>query len=127
MQYMILIYGDEKEWAGLPEAEMNAAFAAYMQYSKDLATAGVMKGGASLQPVATATTVRVRSGKQTTTDGPFAETKEQLGGYYLIEAANLDEAIKWAAKCPGAAHGCVEIRPLGIISNPDGSIAGMQQ
>jgi hypothetical protein len=127
MQYMVLIYGDEKEWSGLSEAEMNAAFTAYMQYSKDLGAAGVMRGGASLQPVATATTVRIRGGKQTTTDGPFAETKEQLGGYYLIEAANLDEAIKWAAKCPGAAHGCVEIRPLGVISNPDGTIAGMQQ
>jgi len=127
MQYMILIYGDEKAWAGLSEAEMNAAFGAYMQYTKDLATAGVLKGSASLQPVATATTVRVKGGKQTTTDGPFAETKEQLGGYYIVDVPNLDEAIKWAAKCPGAAHGCTEVRPLGIISNPDGSIAGMQQ
>jgi hypothetical protein len=127
MQYMILIYGDEKGWAGLSEAEMNAAFAAYMQYSKDLGAAGIMKGSASLQPVATATTIRVRGGKPATTDGPFAETKEQLGGYYVIEVSNLDEAIKWAGKCPGAAHGCVEVRPLGIISNPDGTIAAMQQ
>ncbi len=127
MQYMILIYGDEKAWAGLPEDEMNAAFAAYMQYSKDLAAAGVMRGGASLQPIATATTVRVRGGKPATTDGPFAETKEQLGGYYIVEVPNLDQAIKWAAKCPGAAHGSVEVRPLGIISNEDGSVAGMQQ
>ena len=127
MQYMILIYGDEKAWAGLPEDEMNAAFAAYMQYSKDLAAAGVMRGGASLQPIATATTVRVRGGKAATTDGPFAETKEQLGGYYIVEVPNLDQAIKWAAKCPGAAHGSVEVRPLGIISNEDGSVAGMQQ
>ena len=105
MQYMILIYEDEKKFASLPEAEMNRVFAEYMQYSKDLAAAGVLKGGAMLQPVATATTVRVRGGKTATTDGPFAETKEQLGGYYIIDVANLDEAIKWAAKCPGCASG----------------------
>ena len=127
MQYMILIYGGEQAWAGMSEAEMNEAFAAYMQYSKDLAAAGVMRGGASLQPVATATTVRVRGGKPATTDGPFAETKEQLGGYYIVDVPNLDEAIKWAAKCPGAAYGSIEVRPLGVISNTDGSVAGMQQ
>jgi hypothetical protein len=127
MQYIILIYGDEKAFAGMSEAEMNASYAAYMQYSKDLAVAGVLKGGASLQPIATATTVRVRGGKTATTDGPFAETKEQLGGYYVIEAPNLTEAIKWAAKCPAVSHGSVEVRPLGIICNLDGSIAAIQQ
>jgi hypothetical protein len=125
MQYMILIYEDEKQWVNLPEAEMNKVFAAYMQYSKDLAAAGVLRGGAALQPVATATTVRVRGGKPATTDGPFAETKEQLGGYYIIDVANLDEAIKWAGKCPGAAAGSVEVRPLGVATAPDGSIIGM--
>ncbi|MCI0702260.1 MAG: YciI family protein [Planctomycetia bacterium] len=125
MQYMILIYGDEKAWTGLSEAEMNAVFAQYMQYSKDLAAAGVLGGGASLQPVATATTVKVRGGKTATTDGPFAETKEQLGGYYIINVPNLDEAIKWAAKCPGAQYGCIEVRPLGVSTNADGTIAGM--
>lgn len=127
MQYLILIYSDEKAWAGMPEAEMNAAFAAYMQYSLEMGTAKVSLGGASLQPVATATTVRVANGKTVTTDGPFAETKEQLGGYYVIDVPNLDDAIKWAAKCPGAAHGCVEVRPLGVISNADGSVAAMQK
>lgn len=125
MQYMILIYEDEKQFARLSEAEMNKVFADYMQYSKDLAAAGVLKGGAALQPVATATTVRVRGGKTATTDGPFAETKEQLGGYYLIDVPNLDEAIKWAAKCPGAPSGSVEVRPLGPCTEADGSISGM--
>jgi hypothetical protein len=125
MQYMILIYEDEKQFASLSEAEMNKVFADYMQYSKDLAAAGVLKGGAALQPVATATTVRVRGGKTATTDGPFAETKEQLGGYYLIDVPNLDDAIRWAAKCPGAPSGSVEVRPLGPSTEADGSISGM--
>jgi hypothetical protein len=125
MQYMILIYEDEKKFASLSEEEMNRVFAEYMQYSKDLAAAGVLKGGAALQPVATASTVRVRGGKTATTDGPFAETKEQLGGYYILDVANLDEAIKWAAKCPGAPSGSVEVRPLGPCTEADGSISGM--
>jgi hypothetical protein len=127
MQYLVLIYENEKAWAGLSEEEMGKAFGEYMTYSKEMALAGVMKGGASLQPTMTATTVRVKNGKTTTTDGPFAETKEQLGGYYVIDVPNLDEAIKWAAKCPGARGGSVEVRPLGVISAPDGSIAAMQQ
>ena len=127
MQYLILIYEDEKAWGAMSEAEMNAAFGEYMAYSKQMALAGVMKGGASLQPTMTATTVRVRNGKTAKTDGPFAETKEQLGGYYVIDVPNLDEALKWAAKCPGAKGGSVEVRPLGVISAPDGSIAAMQQ
>jgi hypothetical protein len=126
MQYMILIYGDEAAWANMPEDQMHAEFAKYMEYSKELVAAGVFVGGASLKPVATATTVRVKGGKAATTDGPFAETKEQLGGYYVIEAASLDEAIKWAGKCPGAGHGCCEVRPLGVITGPDGGIAAMQ-
>ena len=127
MQYLVLIYENEKAWAGLSEEEMGKAFGEYMTYSKEMALAGVMKGGASLQPTMTATTVRVKNGKTTTTDGPFAETKEQLGGYYVIDVPNLDEAIKWAAKCPGARGGSVQVRPLGVISAPDGSIAAMQQ
>ena len=127
MQYLILIYEDEKAWAAMPEAEMNAAFGEYMTYSKEMALAGVMKGGASLQPTMTATTVRIRNGKTAKTDGPFAETKEQLGGYYVIDVPNLDEALKWAAKCPGSKTGSIEVRPLGVISAPDGSIAAMQQ
>jgi hypothetical protein len=127
MQYMILIYGDEKAWAKLSEEEMGKAYGEYMAYSKELAQAGVMVGGASLQSIATATSVRVSNGKTKTTDGPFAETKEQLGGYYIVDVPNLDEALKWGAKCPGAKHGTVEVRPLGIITSPDGGIAAMQQ
>ena len=111
MQYMLLIYADEKAWNSMSEDEIKATMQAYGEYSKELADAGAMRGGSELAPVSTATTVRVRNGKALTTDGPFAETKEQLGGYYLIEVANLDEAIKWAAKIPSAAFGSVEIRP----------------
>ena len=112
MEYMILIYGDEKAWAGLNEQQLKAAYAGYVAYSKELADAGVIRGGSELHPASSASTVRKRGGKVLTTDGPFAETKEQLGGYYIIEAANLDEAISWAAKCPGATMGACEVRPL---------------
>ena len=125
MQYMILIYDDEKAWATLSEAEAGKIFGAYMEYSKELAKAGVLRGGASLQPTHTATTLRMKGGKVATTDGPFAETKEQLGGYYLIDVPNLDEALRWAGKCPGIHGGSIEVRALGVVSNPDGSVAGM--
>ena len=126
MQYMILIYGCEKEFANVGEAEMGKVYEQYMTYSKELAQSGKMIGGASLKEIAMATTVRVRNGKTVTTDGPFAETKEQLGGYYIVDVPTLDDAVKWAAKCPGAAHGSCEVRPLGIITAPDGGIAAMQ-
>lgn len=127
MQYMILIYGDEKAYSKQSEAEMGQVYAEYMAYNKELALAGVLVGGASLQSITKATTLRVRNGKTNTTDGPFAETKEQLGGYYIVNVPNLDEALKWAAKCPGAKHGSIEVRPLGIVSAADGGIAAMQQ
>ncbi len=111
MQYMLLIYGDEKVWSTMSEQEAQKVYEAYRVFSKELAGAGVLRGGSELAPVSSATTVRVRGGKVQTTDGPFAETKEQLGGYYLIDVANLDEAIKWAAKVPSALHGSIEIRP----------------
>ncbi len=111
MQYMLLIYGDEKSWANMSEAEVKNVMAAYTNYSKELAASGALRGGSELAPVSTATTVRVRNGKVMTADGPFAETKEQLGGYYLIDVPNLDEAIKWAAKIPSALNGSIEIRP----------------
>jgi len=112
MEYMILIYSDEKAWQNLDEKALKQAYGAYMTYTDELIKAGVMRAGSELKPVATASTVRVRAGKVLTTDGPFAETKEQLGGYYLIDVPNLDEAMKWAAKCPGAHHGSCEVRPL---------------
>jgi hypothetical protein len=115
MQYIILIYGDEQRFAQLakdPEAQ-KAMYAAYSAYGADMREAGVLRGGAELKPTHAATTVRVRNGKPMTTDGPFAETKEQLGGYYLIDVKNLDEAVHWAARCPSALSGSIEVRPTG--------------
>jgi hypothetical protein len=112
MQYMILIYDDEKAMEAMAPEQQQQIFSAYMAYSEEMAKAGVMRAGDALKPIATATTVRVRNGKTLTTDGPFAETKEQLGGYYLIDVPNLEEALKWAAKCPSAAHGSIEVRPV---------------
>lgn len=113
MQYLILIYGDEKQFAQMSSADVQQMYAQYKQYSTDLAAAGVIRGGAELKPTSMATTVRVRNGKTQLTDGPFAETKEQLGGYYVIDVPNLDEAVKWAARCPSAQGGSIELRPLG--------------
>ena len=112
MQYVLLIYGDENGWKGRSEEERAQVFQAYGAFTEEVRSAGAMKGGDALQPTQTATTVRVRNGETLTTDGPFAETKEQLGGFYIIEAASLDEAIEWAAKIPGASHGSVEVRPV---------------
>ena len=117
MQYMILIYGDEKNFAmmaGDPEAQKRM-YAAYTDYSNALRDAGVIRGGAELKASHSATTVRVRGGKTVATDGPFAETKEQLGGYYIVDVPDLDVAVKWAARCPGALDGSVEVRPLGAM------------
>ena len=114
MQYLILIYHDESQWVHLSEADQQKVFTAYMQYTKDLAESGALRGGHSLKPTMTATTVRKRDGKVTTTDGPFAETKEQLGGYYLIDVPDLDGALKWAAKCPGANYGSIEVRATDV-------------
>ena len=111
MKYLCLLYDQEKRWAsGYDKTEM----AEYEAFGKEFASA--IQGGAALKPTNTATTIRVRDGKRLTTDGPFAETKEQLGGYYLIEAANLDEAINIAAKIPGARYGSVEVRPLMVFA-----------
>ena len=118
MQYLMLIYDDEKTWETMAPETAQVEFAAYMQYTKDMMAAGVHLGGAPLKPVATATTVRVRGGKLATTDGPFAETKEQLGGYYLVDVPTLDEALKWAAKCPSAKYGSVEVRPVMPVPMP---------
>ena len=111
-QYMILIYENEQAWAEMTEEESRRAFGEYMAYSDAMAAAGVMRSGAPLHPTSSATTVRLRDGKLTTTDGPFAETREQLGGYYVIEAADLDAALGWAARCPAARGGSVEVRPV---------------
>ena len=112
MEYMILIYGDESAFGRIKEADLKAMYAEYGTYTQELMKAGVMRAGSELKPASTATTVRLRGGKIVTTDGPFAETKEQLGGYYLIDVPNLDAAVKWAGKCPGAKVGSIEVRPL---------------
>ena len=117
MQYLLLIYQNEKVWEDMSEAQRNDEFGAYMKFSAERKATGHVLAGDALQPVRTATTVRVRDGKTQTTDGPFAETREQLGGYYLIEAKDLDEAIKLAAQIPDArlGSGAVEIRPVVVF------------
>lgn len=110
MQYLLLLYGDESVQPS-PE-EMPTIMKAWFDYTDMLKERGVHLGGDALEPTATATTVRVRDGKTLTTDGPFAETKEQLGGYYLLDCKDLDEALELAAKCPAAFNGSVEVRPL---------------
>ena len=112
MQYLLLIYDEEKGWAKMTEAERGKIFGEYDQFTQGIKKGGQYLGSNPLQPTSTATTVRVRNGKQLTTDGPFAETKEQLGGYYLIEAKNLDEATAIAAKIPSARSGSIEVRPI---------------
>src|SRR5262249_52974031 len=97
MQYLLLIYGDEKAGADMSKEAMDAVMGAYMAYTEDMEKSGQMRGGEALHPTSSATTVRVQNGKTITTHGPFAETKEQLGGYYLVDCNNLDEAIEWAA------------------------------
>ena len=117
MQYLLLIYDPEKAWAEMPEAERNKLFSEYMTFTNDIKTSGHYRAGDALQPTHTATTVRVRDGKISTTDGPFAETREQLGGYYLVEAKDLDEATKIAARIPSAKIGSIEVRPVMVFDS----------
>lgn len=112
MKYIALIYSDESKNPAYDSPEFGALMAAYQKANETFVKDGVLRGGDALNDVATATTVRVRNGRTETMDGPFAETKEQLGGYYIFECANLDEAIRYAALIPNAANGCVELRPL---------------
>jgi|ERR1700722_11467345 len=112
MEYMLLIYSSEEDAKKVTAAEGQQIFQEYMTFTQDLTKSGKNKGGAPLERTTAATTVRVRNGKTQVTDGPFAETKEQLGGYYLVEAKDLDEAISIAAKIPGAKHGSIEVRPI---------------
>jgi hypothetical protein len=112
MQYMLLIYASEAEGRRVSEAQMREVMQDYMTFTQSIAEAGQLKAGDPLEGTSTATTVRVRNGKTVVTDGPFAETKEQLGGYYIVEARDLDEAIGIAARVPGARFGSVEVRPI---------------
>ena len=112
MKYLCLIYENEQAWAATPQGEADAIMGEYFAFTDDYTKSGQVLGGNALQPTHTATTVRVRNGKVSTTDGPFAETREQLGGYYLVEAKDLNEAIQIAAKIPGARTGSIEVRPI---------------
>ena len=112
MKYALLIYTNEAQEMKMSEAEQQEVMGAYYAFTNELSTAGANLGGEALLPTTTAKSVRVRDGETVVTDGPFAETKEQLGGFYLVEAASEEEAIQWAAKIPGSQVGTVEIRQL---------------
>ena len=118
MKYALLIYASEQDWASQTEEESQAQFQEYMAFTKDIVDRGIMRSGEALQPTATATTVRVRDGETLSTDGPFAETKEQLGGFYLVEAKDLDEAIEIAARIPDVRRGSIEVRPVMEMDMP---------
>jgi hypothetical protein len=112
VEYMLLIFRSEaelKKMSPAQGAEMTAAFGAY---TEALQKAGIMRGGARLRPVETATTVRVRSGETKVLNGPYAETREELGGYYVIDVPDLDTALSWTARCPAASYGTMEVRPI---------------
>jgi hypothetical protein len=112
MKYLLLICDDEKVWQSMTEQDRQKMMGDYRQFGQEIRASGHYVSGSQLQPISTATSVRVRDGKRLVTDGPFAETREQLGGYYLVEAKNLDEAIGLAARIPSAKTGTIEVRPL---------------
>jgi hypothetical protein len=112
MKYLLMVYGSEQGMRALSKETMDQALAAYGAYTEALKKAGVYTGSNRLRPTNSASTVRVADGKTQVLDGPYAETKEQLGGYFLIDVPDLDAALSWAARCPGASHGSVEVRPI---------------
>ena len=112
MQYMLLIYNPPGDWESVPAEQQKAIMEAYGTFTEELQASGKLVAGDALQAVTTATSIRVRDGETLTTDGPFAETKEVLGGYYLIDVDTLDDAIEWAAKLPSARYGHIEVRPI---------------
>jgi hypothetical protein len=112
MRYLLMIYGNEAAVQAASKADSDQVHAAYMAYTEAMKKAGVMIGGERLQRTSAATTLRVANGKTQVLDGPYAETKEQLGGYYMIDVPDLDAALSWAARCPGASHGAMEVRPI---------------
>ncbi len=116
MQYLLMIYSNEAEYAKIDPATSKKIMGEYEAFTKEIIQNGNFKAGDRLQPTTTATTVRVKDGKVMTTDGPFAETREQLGGYYLVEARDLDTALGIAAKIPGARYGSIEVRPIWVYN-----------
>src|ERR687883_1401555 len=118
---MAIIFNDESQYANATPEEIGAIFAAHGEFGEAAGKAGVLLGGDGLQPVATATTVRVRDGERLLTDGPYTETKEQLGGFYMLECKDLDEALAWAARIPEAKTGAVEVRPVMVYDGTPGA------
>lgn len=118
MQFLMLLYSNESGWNQLSPEQQEQGKAAYMAYGEALRKAGIFLGANRLKPVANATTVRIANGKTQVLDGPYADTKEQCGGYYLIDVPDLDAALSWAARCPGASHGIVEVRPVWQMPGP---------
>jgi hypothetical protein len=112
MQYMLMIYSNESRWTKMTQAEREQGVAAYSAYTDALRKAGVLAGANRLQPTSAATTVRIANGKSQVLNGPYADAKEQLGGYYMIDVPDLDAALSWAARCPGASYGAIEVRPV---------------
>jgi hypothetical protein len=112
MRYILLIYDKEADWGTMSDADKGKMFQEYGAFTQGLKASGRHLAGEPLQPTSTATTIRVRDGKTVTTDGPFAETREQLGGFYIVQAKNLDEATEIAARIPGARMGSIEVRPI---------------
>jgi hypothetical protein len=117
---MAIIYNDESSYANATPEQIGAIFAAHGEFGEAAGKAGVLLGGEGLQPVATATTVQVRDGERLLTDGPYAETKEQLGGFYMLECKDLDEALAWAARIPEAKTGTIEVRPVMVYDEMTG-------
>lgn len=112
MKYLLLIYGNEAQMQTASQEQNSQMLAAYGAYAEAMTKAGVMLGGNRLRPTSSATTMRAPGGKANVLDGPYAETKEQLAGYFMIDAPDLDAALSWAARCPGAANGAIEVRPV---------------
>ena len=114
MEYLALIYADEAVWERMPDAERESAYAQYAEFSRAARDAGVLVGGNELGSTSSATTVRVRDDERLVSDGPYAEVKEALGGYFILDCRSVDEALDWAARIPAAEHGAVEIRPVHV-------------
>ena len=115
MKYLLLIYRDEARMLGANEKQNGEIMAAYGAYTEAMKKAGVIVGGDRLKPTSTATSVRVKNGKTEVLDGPYADTKEQLGGYFMIDVPDVDAALSWATRCPGASHGTIEVRPIWVM------------
>jgi hypothetical protein len=126
MKFMLLLWGDESHWADMSEEEAAAEMARWEDYSAQLVAVGAMVSGEGLQPSATSKTLRIENGERVVTDGPYAETKEQLGGFYVIDVETFDDALEWASKLPSVEHGSTEIRPVILYEGSAGEDAQRQ-